>query len=103
MRTVDNKTTRPSFEFRRRIDAVVYRFCPCESLDGKIAWKREDIDLWVTQITGFGWVCVNSNRIICGIPWGVALDQVDELPPAGEWVSKKGDKSYVYDVVYIDA
>lgn len=93
-------TLRPSFEFRRRIDPVVYRFHSCEPIDGQSAWKREDIDLWITKIPGFGWVCIDSNRIICGIPWAVALDKMGELPPAGDWVSKKGDKSYVYEAVY---
>lgn len=97
-----NNTLQLGFEFRRRIDSVVYRFRPCEPFDGQVAWKREDVDLWVTQIAGFGWVCIDRNRVICGIPWGVPHDKMGELPPAGEWVSKKDDKSYVYDVVYID-
>lgn len=49
-----NKVTQPSFKFRRRIDAVTYRFLPCEPIDGQIAWKREDIDLWITQIEVLG-------------------------------------------------
>lgn len=99
---MSKKTVQPSFEFRRRIDTVVYHFHPCEPIDGKMAWKREDIDLWITQLTGFGWVCIDSNKVIYGIPWGIALDRMGELPPAGEWVSKKDDKSYVYDIVYLD-
>lgn len=96
---MSDKIIRPSFEFRRRIDTVVYVFRPSEPIDGRPAWKRIDIDLWVTQVDGFGWACIDSERTICGIPWGLTLDKMGELPPAGEWISKKGDKSYVYDVV----
>lgn len=96
-----SKIIQQSFEFKRRIDGAVYRFHPCKPINGQIAWKREDIDLWITRVERFGWVCIDSNKIIYGIPWCVELDKMGELPPAGEWISKKGDKSYVYDVTYI--
>ncbi|BDA72405.1 hypothetical protein CAL7716_065710 [Calothrix sp. PCC 7716] len=75
---------RRSFEFRRRIDNVVYRYNPCEPFQGQLAWKREDLDIWVTLITGRGWVCVDEKLDIVGIPWEVAVaEQESSSPPAG--------------------
>ncbi|WP_423064041.1 hypothetical protein [Candidiatus Paracoxiella cheracis] len=51
-------------------------------------------------MNGFGWICIDSNKSIRGIPWGIALNEMGELPPEGEWVSKKGNKAYVYDLTY---
>ena len=96
-----DKTIQRKFELRRRIDGVVYCFEPCKLINGQLAWKREDADMWVTYVKYFGWVCINSESAICGIPWSTAINNMGELPPAGEWVSKKGDKSYVYDFVYM--
>ncbi|MBD2493886.1 hypothetical protein [Nostoc sp. FACHB-280] len=90
-----------SFEFKRRIDDTVYRFHPCEPLHGQSAWKREDLDVWITLVNGHGWVCVNAEFEILGVPWAVALATQGSMPPAGIWVSRKGDKSYVYELVYL--
>ena len=90
-----------SFEFRRRIDHVVYRYHPCELLHSQLAWKREDLDLWVTQVNGHGWVCVDAELEIRGIPWAVALETQGSMPPAGIWVSRKDDTSHVYELVYL--
>ena len=90
-----------SFEFRHRIDDAVYRYHPCELLRGQTAWKREDLDLWVTKVKGHGWVCVDAEFEIVGIPWAVAVETQGSMPPAGIWVSRKGDKSYVYELVYL--
>jgi hypothetical protein len=36
-----------------------------------------------------------------GRPWHVPpQDQSPEFPPEGDWVSKKGSKSYVYSLVH---
>lgn len=104
-RTIDDsemfhKINQPNFEFRRRVDNVIYLFQPSGSINGHLSWKREDLDLWITQVDGFGWVCVDSERNICGIPWEIVFDKMTELPPEGEWISKKGDKAYVYDLFY---
>lgn len=97
---MDKVEKKRSFEFKRRIDTIVYRFRLCETIVGHYAWKREDADIWVTQLEGFGWICIDSDKRICAMPWGVAFDTVVDFPPEGEWVSKKGDKAYVYDLVY---
>ncbi|KYC37391.1 hypothetical protein WA1_48185 [Scytonema hofmannii PCC 7110] len=92
---------RRSFELRRLLDDVVYRYSSCEPFQGQLAWKREDLDIWVTLVNGRGWVCVDAELEIVGIPWEVTVEQQESsVPPAGIWVSRKGDKSYVYELVY---
>jgi len=96
-----NLSEKPSLEFRRRNESSTYRYHPCDPINGFPAWKRENADLHVIQLEGFGWVCVDNQNQIHAIPWGVPTTLMNERPPAGEWVSKKGDISYVYDLVYL--
>jgi hypothetical protein len=95
--------TQQKFELKRRIDNVIYHYIPCEPINGSPAWKRDDANLWVTKLQDFGWACIDNDNNICGIPWGVPPSKTSKHPPEDEWVSKKGDKSYVYDLVYSKA
>ena len=91
------------FEFRRLIDAVVYLFEPAAPREGRPAWKRVDLDLWLAWLPAKGWSVVDAQGVTNSKPWSVELaDQGDE-PPEGEWLSKKADKSYVYDLVRVPA
>jgi hypothetical protein len=39
---------------------------------------------------------------VLGRPWeGLPSEQPEAQPPEGEWVSKKGSKSYVYSLFYV--
>lgn len=87
-------------EFHRRLDGLVYRFRPDAPRAGVPTWKREDLDLWVVKVERLGWVCVDNQQTVLSIPWALAVNEQGGMPPAGEWVSKKGDKSYVYNLVY---
>lgn len=91
----------PTIEFKRRIDGIVYCFNPSEPINEMPSRKRDDADLRIIYMNDFGWVCIDENKSICGIPWGIALNEMGKLPPEGEWVSKKSDKSYVYDLIYL--
>jgi len=43
-----------------------------------------------------------ATGAITGRPWNPPLkEQSEEYPPEGEWVSKKGIKSHVYELKYI--
>jgi hypothetical protein len=87
------------FEFRRRIDGVIYRFEPVDPKGGYPSWKRVDSDLWLAWIRGKGWCVVDAGGTANSRPWNVELADQGSVPPEGEWLSKKGDKSYVYDLV----
>jgi hypothetical protein len=58
--------------------------------------------LWIEHRPDWGWVAWDLESQSCtGRPWNVLLaDQVDH-PPEGDWVSRKGAKSYVYRLVYV--
>jgi hypothetical protein len=89
------------FEFRRRVDDVIYRFEPAAPMGGYSAWKRVDLDLWLTWIPERGWCVVDAQGVANGRPWNVELADQGSEPPEGEWLSKRGNKSYVYDLVRI--
>ena len=87
------------FEFRRRIDGVTYRFEPVDPKEGYPAWKRVDLDVWLTRTRASGWCVVDVNGLIISRPWNVEVANQQSEPPEGEWLSKKADKSYVYDLL----
>jgi hypothetical protein len=86
--------------FRRRIDPTCYRFVHTGEREGYPAWKRVDLDLWVVRRADVGWVVVDAAGAILGRPSHVLPAAQGDLPPEGDWVSKKGDRSYVYDLVF---
>jgi hypothetical protein len=94
---------RDNFEFRRRTDAVVYRFEACAPRDGRSAWKRVDRDLWLTCVPEKGWCILDAENIVKGLPWDVELARQGAHPPEGEWISKNGHRSYVYDLLRVDS
>ena len=91
-----------NIEFRRHSDGLTYHFQPVPSIGGKPAWRRVDLAVWITHVVELGWATVDEHGQINGIPWAVPVNQQGALPPAGEWVSKKGSKSYVYDLVFVE-
>jgi len=91
-----------TFELRRQIDGLVYRFHRQPGPDGSPAYKREDRDLWIVKTEHCGWISVlPEDGAISGRSWEVAPDEQGDAPPEGIWVSRKGAKSYVYDLVYV--
>ncbi|WP_375785466.1 hypothetical protein ACE10Z_39210 [Bradyrhizobium sp. Pha-3] len=50
----------------------------------------------------WGWVAWDpANRSCTGRPWDVLPAAQGGHPPEGDWVSRKGAKSYVYSLVYV--
>lgn len=48
-----------------------------------------------------GWLGDEESQTVMGRPWNVLPeDQPADCPPQGDWVSRKGAKSYVYDLVH---
>ncbi|OBF62286.1 hypothetical protein A5753_15450 [Mycobacterium sp. 852002-51971_SCH5477799-a] len=83
---------------RRRADDTVYRFVPAGPAYGYPAYRRsDDIALWCRRLPDFGWaICTEADYVLArpfsDPGWG-------ELPPEGMWVSAKGDRAYVYDLI----
>lgn len=90
------------FELRRQSDDLVYSFVKKDRPDGLLGFQRADCDLWIIYRDRLGWVSWDEeSQTVMGRPWNILPeDQPTDCPPEGDWVSKKGAKSYVYDLVH---
>lgn len=85
-------------KFVRRIDGLTYEFIRDGDSFGFPSYIRVDLDVWVRRLPDFGWVVCNSTTEVLSRPFDEAGS--GELPPEGVWVSRKGERSYVYDLVH---
>lgn len=93
---------RERFELRRQSDDLVYIFVRRPVEDGGNAYKRQDQDIWIVYRPDWGWVAWDEVSDACtGRPWDTLPHQQGNHPPEGDWVSRKGSKSYVYTLVYV--
>ncbi len=91
-----------SFELRRQSDSLVYAFTRQICDDGTDGYKRADDDYWIVNKPGLDWVAWDfDSHSVMGRPWDVQPGDQSDHPPEGDWVSKKGSKSYVYTLVYV--
>jgi len=100
-------TTTPDVEcsivFRRGLDGLVYLFAPTEPSNGRPRWRRTDLELYLQWTDPRGWVVADPTGTVLSRPWDIEPDDQGPLPPQGVWVSRKGDKAYVYDLAYRSA
>jgi hypothetical protein len=90
------------FELRRQSDDLVYTFTRTVNSDQSIGYKRADGDYWIVRRPDWGWVAWDEASQSCmGRPWDVLPHDQHDSPPEGVWVSRKGPKSYVYELVYV--
>ena len=93
---------RERFALRRQSDALVCSFARNTRPDGTVGYQRQDQDLWIERRPGWGWVAWDPAGQSCtGRPWNVLPAAQGDHPPEGDWVSRKGAKSYVYSLVYV--
>lgn len=59
------------------------------------------MDLWVVRTVINGWVGCDAAGTVTARPWDTLLAEQGDLPPVGIWVSRKGDKAYVYEFVLL--
>lgn len=89
-----------AFELRRHHDGLVYRFDRATDSAGRSGFKREDGDHWIMRHDTLGWIAgAWDSDDVFGRPWDQLQTQSHHAPPPGIWVSRKGSKSYVYDLV----
>jgi hypothetical protein len=88
-----------TFEFRRTTDPTTYRFHLDGQYNDRAKWKRSDKDLWCL-FDGSSWIVADEFGTRLGWPRDERADAGDH-PPGGIWSSKKGDKSYEYELVYV--
>lgn len=85
--------------FQRRLDGSAHEFAQVGTADGYPIYQRSDVDLWCRRLSAFGWsVCTDSDEVLSR-PFADAGH--GDLPPAGMWVSAKGDQAYVYDMTML--
>jgi hypothetical protein len=91
------------FELRRQSGDLIYTFRRKLGPDGQSGYQRTDRDLWIIFKPDLGWVSWDDDsKSVTGIPWNVLpQNQSTDCPPEGDWISKKGTKSYVYLLVYV--
>ncbi|MEM8654350.1 MAG: hypothetical protein AAGF36_06360 [Pseudomonadota bacterium] len=88
-----------SFELRRRLDGLVYRFE--RDVDG-VYHRQDRRDLTILWECDLGWVArVPGTGLLAGRLWDLPVGAQDDSPAEGRWVSCKGDRSYVYDLVHV--
>ncbi len=90
-----------AFELHRRADGLVYRFAS----DKVGVYRRADRPaLTIQWDPGFGWIALDPETAdVAGMVWGVPPYAQGRCPPEGPWVSCKGAKSYVYDLVHVSS
>lgn len=86
--------------FVRRVDGLTYEFIRDGDWEGYPSFKRVDLDIWCRRVAGFGWVVCDAGGAVSSRPFGDG--GWGEVPPEGVWVSFKGDRSYVYDLVRVE-
>jgi len=89
------------FELTRAIDGLVYQFDRRQLPDGSFGYRRRDLNVQIIRKQEFGWISYDeATQSITGRPWNILPKAQGDHPPEGEWVSKKGSKSYVYTLAY---
>ncbi|MBX3010270.1 MAG: hypothetical protein KF832_02140 [Caldilineaceae bacterium] len=91
------------FELRRLEDGLIYTFHRVPSETATPRFAREDRpDLFIEYDPSLGWVAIDpATKAVAGRPWLDERRHHAGQPPQGEWVSKKGAKSYVYELRYL--
>ena len=90
---------RNRFELRRQIDDLIYTF---DRIEGAVGYKRSDGDDWIVYHERLGGIAERQDsEEVFARPWNTPASEQENHPPEEIWVSRKGPKSYVYDLVYV--
>ena len=83
--------------FVRRVDGLTYDFVRDGDAYGFPSYRRVDLDLWCRRLPNFGWAVCTGSGEVSSRPFDDPGD--GDLPPEGIWVSRKSDRSYVYEPI----
>jgi hypothetical protein len=88
-------------EMHRYCDGAIYKFYLVE--DGAATrYRREDKNIWILRHPQFGWIIWDDiDNTLMSRPWDTPINQQDDIPPQGDWVSKKDKNSFVYKLRYV--
>lgn len=97
-----SNSERNTFELRRQVDGLVYRFDRSTDALNRVGFKRSDGNYWIIWHEKLFWIAASwEDQEVFGRPWDQLSSQSPVAPPEGIWVSRKGAKSYVYDLIYV--
>lgn len=98
-----NESAEPvRFHLRRQSDELVYVFERKVRSEGRVGFKRSDGDYWIIWHEKLGWIAGSwDSEEVFGRPWDQLTPQCRMIPPEGVWVSRKGARSYVYDLIWV--
>jgi hypothetical protein len=92
------------FELHRQSDGLIYQFDRKIYRDGVYGYQRRDQDLWIIYKQKLGWVAYDDEtQSLTGRSWDVLPELQGDHPPEGIWVSRKNEKSYVYELKYFNS
>lgn len=84
----------------RRMDGLTYEFVRDGDAYGFPSYRRLDLDLWCRRLPEFGWAVCSRSGEVSGLPFDDAGH--GDFPPEGTWVSRKDERSYVYELIRAD-
>ncbi len=90
-----------SIELHRCIDDLFYKYESSGFRNRRPCWRRTDLELYLHCSARSGWVISDEEGLVLGLSWDLGKDEQGLLPPEGIWVSRKGQKSYVYELKHI--
>lgn len=87
---------------RRLSDGAIYTFVRVKDENGMRRYRRQDKNISMLRHPDFGWVVWDEETdCLMGRPWAVTLAQQGDEPPEGDWVSRKGENSFVYRLTFV--
>lgn len=86
------------FELHRLNDGLVYTF---DRVNAHCFARRDDPLMRISWEGPWGWLArMPQNGVVAGRPWEILPQhQREAFPPCGVWISRKGDRSYVYQLI----
>ena len=101
MRTRVSDMAFDSLKLRRQSDSRVYAFTRVGGDGRGSIYVRSDGMVQIVYDEAFGWsIWDSADGALVGRVWSVPPERQAEYPTAGTWVSRKGSKSYVYELTY---
>ena len=87
-----------SFHLIRRCDGLITRFDRDPGAP-RIYRRADRRDLTITWDDTLGWIMRDpASGALVGRVWDIPPALQTDAPPATQWVTAKGNKSYVYDL-----
>lgn len=90
-----------TFTLKRHSDGYVYTF---DRVGRHSYVRRDNPEMRIDWEGPWGWLArLPKSGVVAGRPWEILPQhQRETAPPEGIWISRKGGRSYVYDLSSAD-